>query len=94
MWKFREGAEGKSRQESALWMKEQLEKLVGVVPEICSLEVGVNTKDDEMAYDAVLISTFEDEEALRRYKVHPEHLKISDYCKKLRESRTVVDYII
>ncbi|MCC8154292.1 MAG: Dabb family protein [Tannerellaceae bacterium] len=94
MWKFREGAEGKTRRESACWMKEQLEKLVGIVPEIYSLEVGVNTKDDEMAYDAVLITTLEDEAAMKRYKIHPEHVKISNYCKKLRESRTVVDYEI
>ena len=46
----------------------------------------------DMAYDAVLISTFADAEALARYKVHPEHVKISNYCKKIRESRTFVDF--
>ena len=45
-----------------------------------------------MAYDAVLISTFADAEALARYKVHPEHVKVSDYCKKIREGRVFVDF--
>ncbi|MFR6543529.1 MAG: Dabb family protein [Butyricimonas virosa] len=57
-----------------------------------SLQVGINEKESDMAYDAVLISTFADTEALARYKVHPEHVKISNYCKKIRESRTFVDF--
>lgn len=94
MWKFRPEAEGKTRKENALWMKERLESLVGVVPQIRALEVGVNMKESEMAYDAVLISLFDSEEDLAAYKVHPAHAEISNYCKKVRESRTVVDYIV
>ena len=45
-----------------------------------------------MAYDAVLISTFANAEALARYKVHPEHVKVSNYCKKIRESQAFVDF--
>ena len=41
-------------------MKEILERLVGIVPEIISLQVGINEKESDMAYDAVLISTFGD----------------------------------
>ncbi len=94
MWKLKAEAEGRTKAENALWMKEHLEALVGVVPEIRSLEVGINCKPGEMAYDAVLISTFDNEEALATYKVHPEHVKISAYCKKIREARVVVDYNI
>ena len=38
MWHFREQTEGKSRQAHAQWMKEHLERLIGVVPEIRSLK--------------------------------------------------------
>lgn len=82
MWKLKEFAEGKTKAENALIMKESLERLVGIVPEIISLQVGINEKESDMAYDAVLISTFADAEALARYKVHPEHVKVSDYCKR------------
>ncbi len=92
MWKLKEFAEGKTKAENALIMKESLERLVGIVPEIKSLQVGINEKTSDMAYDAVLISTFEDADALARYKVHPEHVKVSDYCKKIRDSRVFVDF--
>ena len=34
MWKFKDFAEGKSKIENAQWMKEHLESLIGVIPEI------------------------------------------------------------
>ncbi|MGN0310499.1 MAG: Dabb family protein [Bacteroides sp.] len=92
MWRFVEGAEGKSRSEHAQWMKEHLEALVGVVPEIRALEVGIDCNKGAAAYDAVLIALFDDAEALKRYKNHPAHQAISNHCKQVRESRTVVDY--
>ena len=42
MWKFKEQHNGKSALENARWMKEQLEALVGVVPELLSVEVGIS----------------------------------------------------
>ena len=81
MWKLKEFAEGKTKAENAQFMKENLERLVGIIPEIKSLQVGINEKISDMAYDAVLISTFEDAEALARYKEHPEHVKDSNYWK-------------
>ena len=81
MWKLKEFAEGKTKAENALIMKESLERLVGIVPEIISLQVGINEKESDMAYDAVLISTFANAEALARYKVHPEHVKVIVFQK-------------
>ena len=92
MWKFKPEAEGRTRKENAFWMKEHLEDLVGKTPEIQSLEVGVNVNESEAAYDAVLVSTFEDTAALTSYKNNPLHQAVSAYCKKVRESRVVVDY--
>ena len=92
MWKLKETAEGKTKAENAQFMKEHLEALWGVVPELKSVEVGINVKESDMAYDAVLIAEFENEAALAAYKIHPEHVKISSYCKKIQESRVVVDF--
>lgn len=92
MWKLEEFAEGKSKAENAQWMKEHLEALVGVVPQIKSLEVGVNVNTSDAAYDAVLVSTFENEEDLNLYQHHPEHVKVSAYCNKVRIGRVVADY--
>lgn len=92
MWKFKDEAEGRTRKENALWMKEHLEDLIGKIPEILALEVGVNECVAESAYDAVLISSFENEAAMNSYKRNPLHQAVSAYCKKVRESRVVVDY--
>lgn len=92
MWRFREGAEGKSRIEHARWMKERLEALRGVVPQIRELEVGVNETVSEAAYDAVLISAFDSPADLEAYKCHPAHVAVSEQCKRVRESRVAVDY--
>lgn len=94
MWRFIEGANGKSKQEHALWAKENLEALVGVVPEIISLEVGVNVCVAGTAYDAVLVSVFEDAEAMERYKIHPAHAVVAACFKGITEGRAEADYVI
>jgi hypothetical protein len=45
-----------------------------------------------MAYDAVLISEFENAQNLEEYKNHPGHVKVSEFVAKVRVSHTVVDY--
>lgn len=92
MWRFVEGAGGKSRVEHAQYMKEHLEALVGVVPEIRSMEVGVNNNPSSSAYDVVLVSLFDDKDALDRYKVHPAHKAVAAYCKEVCELRADVDF--
>ena len=102
MWKFKEQHNGKSALENARWMKEQLEALVGVVPELLSAEVGISPALEQAAaapapaasgeYDACLLSTFASPEALAAYKVHPKHKAISAYCKEARVKRLAFDW--
>lgn len=92
MWKLKPEAEGRTAKENALWMKEHLEALLGVVPQLKSCEVGINVKEGN--YDACLISTFDSLEDLTAYKIHPEHVKISSYCKLVRENRVACDFVI
>lgn len=92
MWRFIDGAAGKSKKEHALWAKKELEALVGVIPEISSLEVGVNVCVAGTAYDAVLVSAFENGEAMERYKVHPAHMTVAAGFGGITEGRAEVDY--
>ena len=92
MWKFKPEAEGKTKRENALWMKEHLEALIGKIPQLISAEVGINEKESEASFDAVLTSTFATFEDLEAYKKHPLHQDISTYCKKVRLDRVVCDY--
>lgn len=93
MWKMKPEAEGRTAKENAQWIKEHLEALVGVVPQVKSCEVGINAGSDEN-YTACCINTFDSLEDMAAYKVHPEHQKVSAYCKKVRESRVACDFII
>ena len=92
MWKLKHEAEGHTASENAQWIKEHLEALMGVVPQLLSCEVGINVVDGN--YDACLISTFASLDDLDAYKKHPAHVAISSYCKKVRESRVACDFVI
>ncbi len=93
MWKLKDEAEGRSKKENAAIIKEKLEALVGVIDEIKYLKVGININEaDEAAYDACLITEFEDFDALGRYQVNPEHKKVSAFVKEVRITRSVVDF--
>ena len=94
MWRYKDSAEGKSPLEHAQWMKQNLEALVGVVPEILGLEYGIDQMSTPASYHGVLTVVVEDAEALKRYANHPEHLKIVDYASRVTESRVVVDYTL
>ena len=94
MWRYKDGAEGKSPLEHAQWMKQNLEALVGVVPEILGLEYGIDQMSTPASYHGVLTVVVADTEALKRYANHPEHLKIVDYASRVTESRVVVDYTL
>ena len=58
MWRFKDFACGASKEENLKQMKQRLEGLVGVVPQLVSAEVGIDFKHTDMSYDAVLISRF------------------------------------
>ena len=94
MWRYKDGAEGKSPLEHPQWMKQNLEALVGVVPEILGLEYGIDQMSTPASYHGVLTVVVKDAEALKRYANHPEHLKIVDYASRVTESRVVVDYTL
>ena len=93
MWKLKDQELGRTKRENALEIKNRLMALRGIIPEIVSMEIGINENEtDPLAYDAVLIMTFNSMEDLSIYKNHPEHLKVSAFVKQVRVSRTVVDY--
>lgn len=95
MFRFLEEAEGKSRRENTAAAKEMLEKLVGLVPALLKAEVHINDEGAEPSnYDLVLITEHEDLEGLRMYAAHPEHLKVSEFIGKVKESRACVDFKI
>ena len=94
MWKLKDVAEGKTRDENAGIMKELLEDLPNKINELESAEVGVNILegDDTAICDVVLTTKCKSEEDLKAYAVHPDHQKVVEFIKKVVTERRVVDY--
>lgn len=86
MWKFKDNEE-----ENMKIFLDGLNKLKEIIPEIKSMETGINI-NPKNEYDAILISEFETMEDLEKYKNNPEHIKVSALCKKIRIDRQAIDY--
>ena len=92
MWKFKPFAEGKTKEENLLLVKNALEALPEKIDFLRSMEVNLNINPKESMFDAVLLSEFDTLEDGLKYRDHPEHKKISSYVALVREARASVDY--
>ena len=92
MWKLEESAMGKSREENALMIKSELEKLPSLIPQISSYEVGINVSNISRACDIALSSEFETEDDFEAYRSHPEHAKVVEKIQSVSSQAYVVDY--
>lgn len=92
MFKFKEKADGRAKSENVNIAKKMLEELPSKIKEIKDYEVGISFINSERASDLVLISSFETEVDLDKYKIHHEHVKVVDFIREVAESSTVVDY--
>lgn len=88
-----EEAEGKSKMENALIIKEGLLSLLDKVPCLKSEVVGINIPNAAATdHDICLECTFETWDDLHTYANHPEHLKVAAYIGKCKSARSAVDY--
>ncbi len=94
VWKLKDLAEGKTKAENLILLKQELESLSEKIQEVKHLEVGINFNPSAAAFDIALYSEFESKETLEKYLNHPEHQKIVELVGKLKEDRFVVDYEI
>jgi hypothetical protein len=69
----------------------RLEALVGQIPSLLSLEVGVDVLRSEASYDVGLVTTHDDLDGLRAYAEHPAHVEFLAWLKPNLAGRAVVD---
>ena len=75
-------------------IKEGLEGLKGKIPGLVDITVNT-TKLPTSTADVMLDSTFESEEALKNYSVHPEHVAVADgKVRPYTKARACLDYVI
>ena len=92
LWKLKETANGKSREENARLMKERLEELANMVDGLRHLEVGLNVIASDDAADVALYTAFESRAAYQAYYDHPAHKALAGFIKEVRVDRRVIDY--
>ncbi len=91
MWKLKENAEGKTKAENMEWIREHLFALCSVIPEIKKMEISTDITGSDMSMDLMLLTEFDSVDALKTYAVHPEHVKVSTYVRKVIQTRAVLD---
>jgi hypothetical protein len=93
LFKLADEAEGRSKAENALIIKERLEELKNTIPVIRKIEVKINLSEASADnHDVILESEFDTLEDVRTYAVHPEHIKVGEFIAKVRTSRAAIDY--
>ncbi len=85
MWKLKNKAD-------AVEIKQRLESLIGKIPGLLKIEVGIDFLESEQSADVVLYSELTSREALEVYQNHTEHMAVVPLVKTAAVSRTVVDY--
>lgn len=89
LWKLREEHNNKSVKEG---IKAGLEGLLGKIYGLLEIKVEICGLQSSNA-DVMLYSVFENEEALKGYAVHPEHVYVADtFVRPFTETRMCLDF--
>ncbi len=92
LWQLKDEYSKERKQEIRRGMKEGLESLQGKVPGLLSITVRTDRLASSSA-DAMLDAAFTDEDALKAYRVHPEHVKVADSrVRPFVKTRVCMDY--
>lgn len=92
LWKIMDGKTEEEKQVIKEGVKSGLEGLKGKIPGLLDIQVQIDALASSNA-DIMLDSAFEDEEALKAYAIHPEHVKVADNnVRPFMEVRMCIDY--
>jgi hypothetical protein len=90
LWQLKDDIEDKEAIKKGI--KEGLESLSGKIPGMVDIRVNINGLESSNA-DAMLDSTFVDEESLKGYSEHPEHVAVaSTKIRPFYKNRVCLDY--
>ncbi|MBO6127529.1 MAG: Dabb family protein [Pseudobutyrivibrio sp.] len=77
LWTLKDELSPEEKEQVKKGIKEGLEGLAGKIPGMIDIKVNINGLASSNA-DLMLDSTFENEDALKGYAVHPEHVAVAD----------------
>ncbi len=92
LWNLKDELSAEQKEEVKAGIKAGLEGLKGQIPGL--LDIHVHTKGlPSSNADVMLDSSFESEEALKGYAVHPAHVAVADTkVRPFTKSRVCLDY--
>lgn len=94
IWNLKEEFSDAEKADIKKGIKEGLESLQGKIPGLVDIKVNINGLSSSSA-DLMLDSTFESEEALKGYSVHPEHVAVANSkVRPYTAVRSCLDYEI
>ena len=89
LWKLKDESNNDSVKQG---IKEGLEGLQGVIPGLISIKVQTESLLSSNV-DVMLDSSFENEEALKAYAVHPAHVEVADTkVRPFTAARSCIDF--
>jgi hypothetical protein len=91
MWKLR-GPSQEERRSQAEQAKAALLGMLGKVPGLQQMEVGIGPGSADDESDLVLSSLHDSWQALKDYAVHPDHEPVKQLIGSLRTERRVIDF--
>lgn len=90
--RFAAEAGGQTAYENMKALQTMLEALPSVIPELRSLNCGIDRSKTLVSFDFGLSTTFASPEELEIYRVHPAHQKVFAFIKEVTTERAVVDF--
>ena len=94
IWNLKDEYSPSEKQEIMLGIKEGLEGLMGKIPGLTEIKVQIESLGSSTG-DLMLDSTFESEEALKEYAIHPAHVEVADTkVRPYTKTRSCMDFEI
>lgn len=92
LWQLKDALSENEKAEVKKGIKEGLESLQGKIPGLLDIKVEITPLASSNA-DVMLDSSFENEEALKGYAVHSEHVAVADHkVRPYTKTRVCMDY--
>lgn len=92
LWTLKDELSAEEKAAAKKSIKEGLEGLKGKVPGIIEIKVHTEGLESSNA-DLMLDSSFENEDALKGYAVHPEHVSVAEnIVRPFSKTRTCLDF--
>ncbi len=91
-WRLKNREDDRTREETAVAIKEKIEGMRGRIPGLLYIEGGVDFSRTSDSCDIVLYAELESRDALNGYQVHPVHEEFKTFIGGRRSERYLIDY--